>query len=158
MPWANPGKTAGNAIRRRPVPRPSAGEPHARPAAPAALALARPARGGDRPGRDGVLPVEDAGGEPGGQGPGQPSGARPAGRRRAAAGTAQPVARGAAAGRGGARGRRARLRQGRPPLATRPGNGGNSSTTLPPSEPEVMLEALPATWAAKEHAGERGHD
>src|SRR3954447_17676801 len=32
------------------------------------------------------------------------------------------------------------------------------STTLPPSEPEVMLEALPAVRAAQEHAGERGRD
>src|SRR3954469_24778346 len=32
------------------------------------------------------------------------------------------------------------------------------STTLPPSEPEVVLEAPPTVRAAEEHAGERGHD
>src|SRR3954453_17619241 len=31
---------------------------------------------------------------------------------------------------------------------------GRSSTTLPPSEPEVMLEVLPTMRAAQEHAGE----
>src|SRR4051794_34045170 len=33
-----------------------------------------------------------------------------------------------------------------------------SSTTLPPSEPEVVLEAPPTVRAAEEHAGQRGHD
>src|SRR4051795_10763758 len=32
------------------------------------------------------------------------------------------------------------------------------STTLPPSEPEVVLEAPPAVRAAEEHAGQCGHD
>src|SRR4051794_5834338 len=36
--------------------------------------------------------------------------------------------------------------------------GLDLSTTLPPSEPEVMLEVLPAVRAAQEQAGERRHD
>src|SRR3954462_6651758 len=35
---------------------------------------------------------------------------------------------------------------------------GSASTTLPPSEPEVVLEAPPAVRAAEEHAGQCGHD
>src|SRR4051812_17181268 len=33
-----------------------------------------------------------------------------------------------------------------------------SSTTLPSSEPEVVLEAPPTVRAAEEHAGQCGHD
>src|SRR3954454_24818326 len=41
-------------------------------------------------------------------------------------------------------------------LATNPGS--SDSTPLPPSEPEVVLEAPPAVGVAEVHAGERGHD
>src|SRR3954462_5319372 len=42
--------------------------------------------------------------------------------------------------------------------SSRSNSATGSSTTLPPSEPEVVLEAPPTMRAAEEHAGERGHD